>query len=122
MAGMSAIIERHMLRPFQWGESDCCLAVCNVLVELGWPDPAARFRGHYDDEAGARALMAGTTEELAAREFARMGWPPVALHEARDGDVGVSGMSLAIRCGGLWWAKSGDGYGTCKAERAWRPQ
>jgi len=122
MAELSAAIEFEMARPFVWGESDCCLAICNVLHQTGHGDPAAGYRGRYSDESGARVVMAGTTEAVAQREAERLGWPEIGPNGATDGDIGIVGRSLAIFCSGWWWAKSREG---CvlqrRASRAWRP-
>lgn len=120
MAG--ELIERHMAAPFVWGVSDCCLAVADVLVGLGHADPAADFRGRYADEVGARAVMGGTVAEFAARMAARLGWQEIAPRDARDGDVGLVHLTIAIRAGGWWHAKSLQGWAMLRrAERAWRP-
>lgn len=44
-------IEKHN-RPFQWGESDCCLFAANVVEEITGIDYAKGFRG-YDSRNGA---------------------------------------------------------------------
>ena len=123
MAELSEIIEREMLKPFEWGVSDCCLAVCNVLVAMGRDDPAARYRGRYSDEAGGRGVMAGTTMRVAVREARRLRWSEIDQDEALDGDVGIVRRSLAIFSDGWWWSKSEAG---CildrQARRAWRPR
>ena len=119
---MAGLIETHMQRPFAWGVSDCCLAACNVWRDMGLPDPAAAYRGRYSDEAGARAVMRGTVEDVAVREFSRLGWLEIHPAEAEDFDAGVIGNSLAIYFGGWWCAKSQDGMILKKrVRRAWRP-
>lgn len=119
---LKSLIEREMLRPFVWGECDCCLAVCNVLRDMDWPDPAAAYRGRYSDEAGAREIMGGTVLAVAKRETARLGWPEIEPDAAQDGDVGVVRESLAIRRGRRWYLKSERGMiSTSRADRAWRP-
>jgi len=40
-----------------WGQSDCLLSIGDYLAAAGHVDVAARFRGTYDDEAGAQAVM-----------------------------------------------------------------
>lgn len=117
MAGIDGLVEKHMLRPFEWGEADCCMSVCNVLRDLGFADPAERYRGVYD----SAMHDLGTVEDTAVREFSRLGWPEV--WEFMDGDVGVYGNSLFIRHAGAWVGKSQDGIVIKnKVRRAWRPQ
>lgn len=121
MAGIGDVAFDHMMRPFTWGESDCCLAVCDVLAALGWPDPAASYRGAYADEIGARAF--GSAEDIAARECARLGWPEVDPATAMPGDVGVYGNSLMIRSEAAWIGKAESGLVTKQhVRRAWRPR
>lgn len=123
MAEVMDAVERRMLRPFEWGRSDCCLAVCDALADLGWPDPAEAYRGRYADEAGARAVMRGSVEDVAERETARLGWPEIDPESALPGDVGVFGRSLFIRTQAGWMGKSTQGVVIKKTVRkAWRPQ
>jgi len=41
--------------PFVYGQSDCMLSVGDYIAAFGGRDVTARFRGTYDDEAGALA-------------------------------------------------------------------
>lgn len=41
---------------FVWGETDCIMATCNHVRDMTGIDPAAPWRGTYDDEAGAVAI------------------------------------------------------------------
>lgn len=41
---------------FEWGESDCIMSVCNFIWSETGIDPAAPWRGSYQDEAGAVAI------------------------------------------------------------------
>ncbi|MEO0624075.1 MAG: hypothetical protein AAF183_17890 [Pseudomonadota bacterium] len=116
-------IEEIMLRRFVWGESDCCLAVCDVLVARGYPDPAEGFRGMYGSERGAKALTKGDLAKWAAELFERMGWPEISADDAQDGDVGLVRGFAAIRHQGRWVAKTEKGLLTTSrlADRAWEP-
>lgn len=110
------------MRPFVWGQCDCCLAVCDALVAMGLPDPAAAYRGRYHCEETARAVMGGSVEDVAEREGARLGWPEVAPTLSRHGDVGVVQNSLMLRLGSRWVGKSLKGIVVTKhVRRAWRP-
>lgn len=42
--------------PFVWGETDCIMSMCNHVRDMTGRDPAAPWRGTYNDEAGARAI------------------------------------------------------------------
>ncbi|MEO1602249.1 MAG: hypothetical protein AAFU49_17635 [Pseudomonadota bacterium] len=116
-------IEEIMLRPFVWGESDCCLAVCDVLVARGYPDPAEGFRGVYGSERGARALTKGDLSAWSSELFERMGWLEIDPGDTQDGDVGLVRSFAAIRHQGRWVAKTEKGLLTTSrlAFRAWRP-
>ena len=41
-----------------WGSSDCIISVCDYIFDQTGIDPAAPWRGTYDDEAGAEAICA----------------------------------------------------------------
>lgn len=43
--------------PFQWGSYDCCLYVADTIEAMTGFDPAEWFRGKYDSEEGAMALI-----------------------------------------------------------------
>lgn len=42
--------------PFAWGTADCIVSVCDHVLRVTGIDPAAPWRGSYDDEAGAGAI------------------------------------------------------------------
>jgi len=44
--------------PFQYGDSDCMLSIGDYLASRDVLDVTGRFRGTYDDEAGALAHVA----------------------------------------------------------------
>lgn len=41
---------------FEWGKTDCIMAVCNHVWACTGVDPAAPWRGTYNDEAGAQVI------------------------------------------------------------------
>lgn len=119
---MASLIETHMLRPFVWGEADCCRSVCAVLEARGLGAPGAAFWGRYDSERAAERLTGGDLEAVVARECARLGWPPVPPESAADGDIGLVGPCLALREAGWWLVKSPEGVlYKRRARRVWRP-
>lgn len=66
------ILSARIDQPFVWGRSDCCLFACDVIEQLRGSDPAAWFRGRYDDHRGAVAALrefsdGGTLEDVAER-------------------------------------------------------
>lgn len=54
---LAQFIEARRERPFSWGESDCCLFVCDGIEAMTGTDPAARWRGLYQSEKGARRVL-----------------------------------------------------------------
>jgi hypothetical protein len=63
---LSAILMNRRTQLFQWGVNDCALWPADVVLELSGIDPATPFRGTYNDEAGAAAIIAeyGSMENL----------------------------------------------------------
>ena len=100
-------------RAWSWGDQDCTLWVAD-WCRLRWRvDPALPFRGRYDDEAGAQALIneAGSLIDLIGPQM-------VFLHkktEADDGDVGVievlGAQTAAIQVGDKWAFRTPSGVG-----------
>jgi len=87
---------------FVWGSTDCIMATCNHVLCVTGIDPAAPWRGSYDDETGARAIYEahGGVLGLFRNGMARAGFvtgprgagcPVVALvagHEIAGVDMG----------------------------------
>lgn len=117
MAGMTVqqAVAAHMAeKPFIWGRTDCCLAACDVLVAIGLPDPARRFRGACHDAAGAAEILQARGSLIATvmPEFAALGWFDIRPEQAVVGDVGVvmvPGQALAVFDGDLWCVKTQRG-------------
>lgn len=122
---LAAFIEARLERAFSWGEADCCLFVCDGVEALTGHDPAARWRGLYTSEKGARRLMRdnGGVRGLAALAFG----PPVVTAMAGRGDVVLidtpAGEALALHAGNVIAAQGEHGIefhpiGAAKA--AWK--
>lgn len=45
-------------RPFVWGETDCCLFVCDAVLVMTDFDLAAEYRGKYSSQLGAARIFA----------------------------------------------------------------
>jgi hypothetical protein len=75
----------------QWCVHDCATLPCDWAIVCGWPDPMAAWRGAYEADADARALIdaEGGLLPYFERAFAAV---PVRDGEARAGDVGVLSM------------------------------
>jgi len=80
-------VEEHRCKPFSWGESDCCLFVCDCILAMTGHDPAAPFRGRYRTALGAyralRRYCGGGLGEIAAA----CGYAEVSPSMAQRGDV-----------------------------------
>lgn len=89
----------HMRTPYRWGAHDCALFAAGCVAVVTGEDFGAEFRGTYDDEHGARRLLASLgcedVGDLASRYL-----PEIAPSEARRGDVvmiaGKFGPFLAV--------------------------
>lgn len=44
-------------KTFRWGEFDCCIYAADLVRAMTDTDPMAAFRGRYDSEETARALL-----------------------------------------------------------------
>lgn len=115
---LEALIERHMAGPFIWGESDCCLAVCNVLADMGCGDPGAAYRGLYADAEGAAAF--GSPADIAETICARNRWLEIDPDHAEPGDVGVRQRTLGVKARSWCWKSERGLLVGGRAERAWR--
>ena len=104
---MAAAIDDYLTAatrlPWIWGTSDCTIWVADWCVRHFTHDPAAAFRGMYDDEAGAEKLIAAGLVRTIAPWMVplRITCAPVA------GDVGIidiRGREVAAIWAGRRWA------------------
>ena len=100
-------------RAWSWGDQDCTMWVSD-WCRLRWRvDPAMPFRGRYDSEAGAQALIgeAGTLVDLISPQMVFLR----EKSEADEGDVGVievrGAQTSAIRVGDKWAFRTPAGVG-----------
>ena len=105
-------------RPWAWGVSDCTMWVSDWCIQRWRVDPALPFRGRYDDEAGAQALIdeAGSLIDLISPHMVFLTVKDVA----DDGDVGVievlGRQTSAIRVGDKWAFRTQAGVGFVDAD------
>jgi hypothetical protein len=52
-----AFIEATRLQPYAWGTNDCVTFPANAILAMTGFDPAAKWRGKWNDEASAKALL-----------------------------------------------------------------
>lgn len=128
MTGLTpmAAAEAAMMRPWRWGEADCCAAACSAFVALHGTDPMAPLRGAYADMATARAAIErwGGWPAMAAALAAQAGLRPVDAAEARPGAIGFAPAYPALMLcvgAGAWAGKSLRGMTIIRTgiEQAW---
>lgn len=122
---LAEFIEARRERAFSWGDSDCCLFVCDGVEVMTGADPAARWRGLYTTEKSARRLIRdnGGVAGLATLAF---GGPVVAPLAGR-GDVVLidtpGGDALALCVGSVIAAQGEIGlefHPMAAAKAAWK--
>ncbi|HTF64539.1 MAG TPA: hypothetical protein VK638_17795 [Edaphobacter sp.] len=89
---LSRFLGVYARRPFRYGEWDCCLFVCDAVLEMTGTDLAADFRGAYASRETAYAAICKATGKRSVRAVAelvtrRAGMPQVPILYARRGDV-----------------------------------
>jgi hypothetical protein len=110
----AAALESARARPFQWGENDCCLFACDVVLAITGTDLARPFRG-YKNRKEALTVIAGFggIGALAENVAAMHGIPEIPPLQARRGDVCLfdngNGETLGICRGDLVLAPGKDG-------------
>ena len=119
MDALSRFLRAQARRPFGWGD-DCLMFGADWVLDRRGVDPAARWRGVYDDEAGAAAILTagGGFEAMMRAALADLGILPTGANAVR-GDIGlIRVMSPAgeadvcgICTGGRWAARSARGLG-----------
>lgn len=90
-------------RPFLWGQHDCALFAAGAIKAMTGVDPAADFRGKYDDARGAaaalRELGSGTLYHTVC---SWLGQPkPISL--AHRGDIVMRNKALGVSVGTFAW-------------------
>ncbi|MGO4304185.1 DUF6950 family protein [Cupriavidus sp. RAF12] len=108
---LADFVEARRARAFVWGESDCCLFVCDGVEAITGIDPAARWRGLYATEKGARRILNANGGVMGVAMLVFGSPVPAAL--AGRGDVVLvdspSGCALALCIGNLLAAQGANG-------------
>lgn len=110
-------LARAAAQPWGWGQDDCSTFPADWILDQSGRDPMAEWRGAYDSESGADALIdeAGGLVQLFAR-----GIDPIwrRVDEPSEGAVGVvtlrgsDGIEVdvgAIHTGRRWAVRSPRG-------------
>lgn len=89
---------------FQWGVSDCTLRIADWCLFNGHEDPAAAWRGQYDDEASCRALIAERGDLTDVVDGCAISVGLKRIHEPEFGCIAVVGSkSVPDRQWGAIW-------------------
>ena len=124
-ARLAAFIDANRSRAFAWGDTDCCLFVCDAVEAMTGVDPGGRWRGLYSTEKGARRLLRdnGGVPGLASLAF---GDAVPAVMAGRGDAVLIdtpNGEALAVCLGGSIAAQGTDGiefHPMSAAKAAWK--
>lgn len=130
---LQSYIAEARAREFSWGDFDCCLFPCDVILAMTGLDPARSFRGKYKSKRGAygqlrRQYGGGVREAADAILGGELEFPEVGRAFAQRGDVGListpDGDALALCVGARWVIPNpveGLTYiGTGEVIKAWR--
>lgn len=105
------VIRAAEMRPFSWGEHDCCLFAAGCVEAINGKDYAAEFRGTYSNETGAKKAIlrkGGTLEKVLARFLSE-----VNAEFIQRGDIAVienAGRKCAgVFYGGVVWVPGDEG-------------
>lgn len=104
---LQAALAARQHSPFEWGQHDCCLFVCDCIEAMTGRDPAADVRGYASDREAARLVRElGGMRAIGSARFGA----EIAPALAQVGDVGLvvhdGRQSLAL-CGGAHWVAAG---------------
>lgn len=100
---VAATIKAATVRPFSWGELDCCLFAAEVVKAQTGTDLSADYRGRYSTELGAARVLKklGGIDALLDQHFER-----VPFSQVQRGDVlqfdGPYGLTLGVFFGAIW--------------------
>lgn len=116
-ARLTEFIRAGMRREFVWGQHDCSLFCANLVLEVTGVDPARRWRGRYNSEAGMLTFVneaglvalfdqgtAGILERCVAEDSI------IGVITTDSGDVG------AVRSGRSWVVLTERGIGRVRAD------
>lgn len=104
-------IEAARVRPFVWGELDCCLFVADCCVAACGIDPAAVYRGRYTTARGSQRVLAKEHGSIAAVLDAHFQRIDPALAQRGDSVVfdGPLGQTAGLIWAGQVWAMTEQG-------------
>ena len=96
--------------PFKWGESDCCLFACNIVMVMTGVDIAKKWRGKYKTARGAKRFLKRGLNTVTEETMEEFNCAEVKIPFRRRFDLALieSGQGLAlgvINAHGNVWAQ-----------------
>lgn len=85
---LALFIDARRDRPFAWGDNDCVLAAADWICSATGEDPAAGWRGKWDDARSAM-FMLKQMGGIEAAVTAQLGRPHATVGLAGRGDIGL---------------------------------
>ena len=102
---LAELIEARREAEFAWGTHDCGMFAADAVVAITGADPLQEWRGAYDTEEGADAIIAGFGgyEAFMVSAFRAFGAPECPACLLQRGDVGLvrygNNLSAAVSLG-----------------------
>ncbi|USD68141.1 hypothetical protein [Vibrio sp. SCSIO 43136] len=113
---LADVLASAQLRPFAWGENDCCLFASDCAMAITGIDPAANYRDRYTTEIGAKRVLHkehGSIEAAFDACFDR-----VEPNFAKRGDLVLFEGALGKTVGVIWasqiWTVGESGVGAVR--------
>lgn len=112
-------------RKFAWGEFDCCLFACDIIMLCGGDDFAKEVRGSYSTEMGSKRVL---KKHFGTIEDAFGSLPEIGFNFCQRGDLTLfdtdKGEVMAMKWVDGYIAVSDQGMGTMlhtdKPIKSWR--
>jgi len=125
---LAKFIDAARMKPFVWGENDCCLFAMDCVAAITGQDLAQPYRGYTSQTQALRLLnRSGGIAGIADAVAAKYDIPEITPLTAQRGDVCLfdigRGDTLGIRAGEYIYApgfKGLIGFPALQAVRAWR--
>ena len=125
---LAKFIDAARIKPFVWGENDCCLFAMDCVQAITGQDLAQPYRGYTSQTQALRLLnRSGGVAGIAEAVAAKYDIPEITPLTAQRGDVCLfdigRGNTLGIRAGEHIYApgfKGLIGFPALQAVRAWR--
>ncbi len=80
-------LDRVEWEPFRWGTYDCALFAASCIQAQTGIDPAADFRGRYDDVRGAAQALRDYGQGTLLKTVTHWLGEPGSVHFAKRGDI-----------------------------------